>query len=137
MNCQETRKLLHAYLDGELDLANSLALEEHLHSCPLCTQQWQNQQTLRTKLNDSPLYFKAPPALRQQLAKAMGRTAPAPRTARRSWNWWTVALPLAACLVAAAVVVHNFSSRNSSQAQLVADLTASHIRSLMVDHVTD
>ncbi len=50
MNCQESQKLLQAYFDGELDLANSLALEEHLHSCALCTQALQNQQNYPRRL---------------------------------------------------------------------------------------
>jgi len=29
MNCQETRTLLHAYADGELDLVKTLEVERH------------------------------------------------------------------------------------------------------------
>ena len=36
MNCAESRLLLHAHADGELDVASSLDLERHLKTCAAC-----------------------------------------------------------------------------------------------------
>ena len=33
MNCHETQELLHAYLDGELDVVSDVALTHHLDEC--------------------------------------------------------------------------------------------------------
>ncbi|MGH9968050.1 MAG: anti-sigma factor family protein [Pyrinomonadaceae bacterium] len=35
---QLAHKLIHAYLDGELDLVRSLDIESHLHDCQTCAQ---------------------------------------------------------------------------------------------------
>jgi predicted anti-sigma-YlaC factor YlaD len=37
MNCQISRELLDGYLDGELDLVNSLEIEAHLLECQECS----------------------------------------------------------------------------------------------------
>ena len=36
MNCNDTKKLLNAYVDGELDSAESLSVESHLRRCESC-----------------------------------------------------------------------------------------------------
>src|SRR6185437_4507905 len=36
MNCAESRLLLHAHIDGELDVTSSLELERHLKTCAAC-----------------------------------------------------------------------------------------------------
>ena len=35
MNCHEIQDLLHGYLDDELDVVSSLAIEQHLQDCAL------------------------------------------------------------------------------------------------------
>jgi anti-sigma factor RsiW len=36
MNCEKTRRVLDAYLDGELELSRELDLEAHLAACSTC-----------------------------------------------------------------------------------------------------
>jgi anti-sigma factor RsiW len=36
MNCDEVRRMLDAYLDGELDLTRQLEVETHLPGCATC-----------------------------------------------------------------------------------------------------
>jgi len=38
MNCKEVEEVIHGYLDGELDLVRSVAVEEHLKTCAACTR---------------------------------------------------------------------------------------------------
>jgi len=38
MSCEETKTLLHAYLDGELDVVRSVEFEKHLKGCPACSR---------------------------------------------------------------------------------------------------
>src|SRR4029077_19313529 len=40
LNCQETQNLLEAFHDNELELVNSLSVQEHLDECPDCRRQW-------------------------------------------------------------------------------------------------
>ena len=37
MQCQESKKILDAYADHEVDLMQSMQLEEHLAQCADCT----------------------------------------------------------------------------------------------------
>ena len=46
MNCVESRLLLHAHVDAELDVANSRELERHLQSCPACSAAQNSLQSL-------------------------------------------------------------------------------------------
>ena len=80
MNCQETQNLIHAYLDGELDLVKSLEIEEHLRGCQACSQTYQNHLALRTAMNTGSLYFRSPAPLRKRIQSAVRQAdRPAPR----------------------------------------------------------
>jgi anti-sigma factor RsiW len=48
---EHPRGALHAYLDGELSLEGSLAVEEHLQSCDVCRRQLETFQALRELLH--------------------------------------------------------------------------------------
>ena len=60
MNCQQIQKLIHAHHDGELDVANTLQVDEHLADCPACFQAARQLSALSGALKE--------PALRQRLA---------------------------------------------------------------------
>ena len=55
MNCHEAQELLHAYLDGELDVVSDVALTRHMDECPECAQAYHSQQALRTALRTGAL----------------------------------------------------------------------------------
>ena len=40
MSCAETEILLHALLDGELDVGHARDVETHLQGCPRCAAQF-------------------------------------------------------------------------------------------------
>src|SRR5262249_40793749 len=46
VNCDEVTKLLHVYVDGELDLTQNLDMDEHLQACPGCAQACADLQAL-------------------------------------------------------------------------------------------
>ena len=48
MNCHEIQDLLHGYLDDELDVVSSLAIEQHLQDCARCVQTYNHYQALRS-----------------------------------------------------------------------------------------
>ena len=50
MDCEETRILIHGYVDGELDLVRSLEIEQHLRDCAACSEANQGLQALRDAL---------------------------------------------------------------------------------------
>jgi anti-sigma factor RsiW len=147
--CDDNSRLLHGYLDGELDLVRSLEIEEHLKACPDCAQQLWSQQTVRKAFRSSNLYQRAPSGLgvriRASISQEVAREAGAalhPRpismlTAKRNvWNWLAVAAAILVLALLTWRALPNLEGRGNSD--LVAqELVASHIRSLQPGHLFD
>ena len=159
MNCREENEMLiHAYVDGELDLLSTVKLEAHLRDCTPCAQAHKNLQTLRSGISSGALYFKAPNHLAgrvhlalQEADKADAHTSAAVQEPSRrasseelqrrmwwqfSWAWAGVA----AALAMAALVVWRLDpgvSRRSQNELLAQEVLSSHVRSLMANHLTD
>jgi anti-sigma factor RsiW len=134
VNCAETRELLHAYLDGELDLVPHLAIEQHLQGCPACAVELQQQQTLRTTLQNASLSHRAPPQLAERLRASLPRATRPRATVPRFW------LGAAAALVVAALgtwgTIHVLSGRTVEEG-LAHEVVAGHVRSLLASHLLD
>ena len=158
MNCEEATKLMDGYLDGELDPITSQKIEQHLRECRKCEQAYEAHTALSHAISRGAPYHKAPAELRQRVQSSLrdavgvrvsrGATREnhplltSPRTARRlvlpeiSWNW----LVLAAAIILAAIIASSFLPRlrpPTSDQFLATQLIASHVRSLMADHLTD
>ena len=150
MACADKTLLLHAYVDGELDLVRSLEVEEHLKTCPSCVEELSGHRSLRSSLRSGNLYHPAPQELKARIrAAAVGESAPPvesapgsvssirPTTQRRPiFEWLAVA---AAILIAVAL-----GSRlgpgigGNARPDLIAEeAIASHIRSLQPGHLMD
>jgi len=137
MNCQQIQKLIHAHHDGELDAANTMQVDEHLADCPSCFGALRQLSALRGALQNSELRFSAPAGLRRNISAAVEQAAKAERetTSARPWVQYSGWAAAAVLLAAFALTFPISSGRNEDR--LVADLTASHVRSLMVNHLTD
>ena len=75
MACDDNARLLHGYLDGELDLVRSLEIEEHLKTCADCAQDLRGQQTLRKAFRSSSLYERAPKSLEAKIRASLPAVA--------------------------------------------------------------
>jgi len=148
--CADKTLLVHAYLDGELDLVRSLELEEHLKTCESCAQELRSQQTLRSGLRAANLYSPAPLGLETRIRGSLpgheeagaARALPIQPSIspfgsqRRTLEWLAVA---AAILIVFALVL-KFSPilTGRRQSELLAqEIIASHIRSLQPGHLVD
>src|SRR5437660_1702889 len=156
MNCEETKKLMDGYLDGELDPIANQKIEEHLRECRNCDQAYKAHGSLMRAIGDGAPYYKAPAglreriqsSLREEIAKEPVRNVVEdfpplfPTGQRRTvpsaipWNW----LALAAAIICAAIITFNLMprlQRPGSDQFLATQLIASHARSLMANHLTD
>lgn len=75
MNCNEAARLINAHADGELDLATSLAVEEHLESCAGCRRSHASLQAVRVALARHAATPPAPAQLRGSLEACPARFA--------------------------------------------------------------
>jgi anti-sigma factor RsiW len=121
MSCQETRELLHGYLDGELDLAAALEFERHLRGCSACERAYANQEILRSAIRSQAPYFKAPASLKRKV-----------RPMR-----WMAPLALAAALALMLAGTWAVLRARSGNELIAQDIVSGHVRSLMANHLTD
>ena len=158
MTCYEAIKLMDGYLDGELDPITSQTIEQHLRECGRCDQAYKTQGSLIRAIGNATPYFKAPAELRERIQSSLRKEAtgqpvrngvrgaqvlsfkrqPEPRSVLSEipWNW----LGLAAAITLAAIIVLNVVPRLQRPAAdqfLATQLIASHVRSLMANHLTD
>ncbi len=135
MNCAESRELLHAHADGELDVANSLALERHLKTCITCAGERQAVQSLKTALRQPSLRYEAPDSLRKELRR-MARPASGGTRAPMFQSllfWRSLAFGATAFALLALFIRPGIPERD----QLLDEAVSSHVRSLMANHLTD
>jgi anti-sigma factor RsiW len=136
MTCKETKNLLNAYVDGELDSEGSLAVETHMQGCASCLAEVENLHGLASAIESGSLRFKAPAHLKR---KVQGAIRAANREARGSVFYWRWASVLASALLIAALTwtVTTHWAKSSEETLLVNDIVSSHVRSMMANHVTD
>ena len=134
MQCQESKKLLDAYVDNEVELAQSMALEEHLAQCTDCTTGVESRRALKDAIQDSNLRYVAPPELIKSVRKSL--RMPAQETAAPRWQWFKAAfagfaVATALCAVIAAVIIYQFRGPSHGD-QLAALMIEDHVRSMQV-----
>ncbi len=147
MNCAEVHDRLHAYADDELDVVRSAEMDEHAKTCAACAAEIKHLRSLRVTLQNSGLAYRAPDALRkkvQQLAREASdrepgrddrRVRPAKSVeANLQWLWKWLAMGATVTAVLAIVLR---PAGISPREQLLNEAVASHVRSLMADHLTD
>ena len=139
MGCDDAREFAGGYLDDELDMARTLEFQRHLRECPECLAQHQRQEALRNALRTSDLSFKAPAGLEKRIRSAVrkaddGQASFIDRVRPRSAVW----LALAASVLIAALLVWRFGASPMRNTDLTAEVVLTdHVRSLMLDHLTD
>ena len=136
MNCKETKSLLDAYVDGELDSAGSLAVETHMRACASCLNDVEGLHALASAIENGSLRFKAPARLKRNVQAAIRAANPEARCAVFYWRWASV-LASAVLIIAGTWAVTTQWARSSEEMLLVNDIVSSHVRSMMANHVTD
>ena len=140
MSCQITQEFIHAYVDGELDLARSLEVEQHLKECQVCASAYRSQTALRSALKDSSLYHSAPANLEKRIRSSLRREAKSEAGRRLfGWRWLPVGVALAAVLLMAFVIWRVAPGLRPAGDDLLAqEMVSNHVRSLQLEsHRTD
>ncbi|MGA8659085.1 MAG: anti-sigma factor [Chthoniobacterales bacterium] len=132
MKCDEIHRFLDTYLDGELDFARQVELEQHLAYCPLCQSLAQERQEFRAFFAASGPRYKAPPRLEAKVLAAVRREQAKQKFSllRQPWVYAT-----------AVVVVSVFLALNilfpDAEKELSRQAVLCHSHSLSTDHLVD
>ena len=122
-----------AYLDGELDAAQSLEAEAHLENCAECQALAADHADMKAAMAGAA-YHRASPELRANIGRALdaeSKVVPMPR--RKDRFWLGAGSGAGGMAVAAALAFFLFLPGNA----LVGDLAEAHLRSLMGEHLID
>jgi anti-sigma factor RsiW len=138
VTCEEARRLVHAYVDGELDVVRSLVVEAHLSSCVACARGEASLRALRAAFSNGALYHEAPAALE-------GRVRAAVRDARRKEGGRSFALgrygwggAAAAAVLLVAIFLRGVLPTGPPAGDLTArEVVDDHLRSLTANYLTD
>src|SRR3954453_13611484 len=97
--CADQQAMLNGLLDGELDAANTAAIEAHLTSCHDCREDLARMQAVRDMLAGPGVRHPAPERLRARVTSALDdATSRGRRNLLPSWLAPGVAGALAASL---------------------------------------
>ena len=141
--CPERELLLHGLADGELDAANTLAMEEHMRRCEGCAAAHAEILEKSALLRDGSSRFSAPPGLRSRVLQAIaaqkgvGLTS-APARKRKIPGRLLLGYAGAAVsgMALAASIVLALMGPDAALS-IDGQLAASHVRSLLASHLTD
>ena len=142
MDCTQAQQLRHAYLDGEIQPGETPALEAHLRSCADCARLFRSERELSAAIKLQLPRLKAPDLLRARIGRELARADAGNRRFRDlrllgvGWNPLAIAASLALAMVASSAVTSSVLS-GAQEDRVAQEVVASHIRSLMADHLTD
>jgi anti-sigma factor RsiW len=133
--------MLHGFVDNELDAAHSLQIERHVATCPQCAQQLESLKTLKQRIAQPGVHWRTPDHVRAQVLAAISQEAAlqAHAPARTGFSAlefvrkWLFVPSLAALAASLFLVIGPMNDRSTVSDEVVA----SHVRSLLVDHLTD
>jgi len=146
MNCDDSRIYLPAYLDDELDIAESIRVQKHLTECADCRHAQDEQLVLRSALRDPDLYAHPSADFSQRIEAAVrGAAKEEGRSRRSAWfeslrfgsfRWVPAMAAFAIVTTIGAFIVMN-SLRSSHQQLIASAVLAGHVRSLQANHLVD
>lgn len=136
MTCSQD--LIEAYLDEELDPVQHAAAEQHLATCPDCSQVYARLRQQKARIRADAPYYNAPPGLRQLVRVALQNAEEPPTRSRvREWPWRSLAIAASLLLVTSlSWNILQFRSRPVED-DVAKSVVADHIRSLLGTHLVD
>jgi anti-sigma factor RsiW len=146
MTCKEALNFIDSYMDHELDLVRQLEIEQHLKECSACSHAYAQRRSLQTAIKAAPLYYEVPAKLEQDVRRALRHAAGAAAETDSvalarglGWNWtgWFTGVLSAAAVAVVMIGVGPRLLNPSSEDRLSQEVTSSHVRSLITNHLID
>jgi anti-sigma factor RsiW len=136
MDCNEVRRLLDAYVDGEIELTRQLDVEAHLAGCTACKKEAEAAIEFSHSIQMNTPVYKAPPELKAEVRAML-------RKVSKSESGWISELrrPLvyatAVLLVCLLCIAAWIATSQDKERVLVAQAISNHSHSLLADHLLD
>jgi anti-sigma factor RsiW len=143
MNCTQSQNLLHGYLDQELDLTSTLAIDQHLASCAACKTAFEQQSMLRSAVRQNARYHAAPAGLAERIRAQMNPPeSKIPKRQAPRWQWLPVGqwLRLGTAIAATAVLTWTTTLQfngPSADERIAEQVITGHARSVLTGHIAD
>jgi len=139
--CDDKIGLLNAFVDNELDAANTVAMEQHLKTCPACVAAFAEIRAVREAMHAPGVAYEAPEPFRRRLNIALqAEAAPPRRQAHRKpgfgWAGWGL-LGGGGTLASAGVALTLFMGVQTPAKAFEDELVSDHVRSMLADHLLD
>jgi anti-sigma factor RsiW len=131
---ENIRESLHAYVDGELDPANTRAAERHLNECEECRGNEKAIRELRRALTTETIAYRAPAHLRRNVRAALRREAKSARQTLSPWLMFATGAAFSAVVLGFVLLQTMRSAGNDA---IVTQVVANHVRSLLAAQLVD
>lgn len=145
--------LIHAYLDGEMDVQQTLAFEQRLAADARLRERAGELRDVSAAIRETAQYYQAPAAIMEMLARSAMHAPPAAasRAPRASGGWvagtvrvlgalldWRPAFAPVLGFAAVAVVATNMLLvRVADETRLEEELVSSHVRAMLMERPVD
>ncbi|HMK14171.1 MAG TPA: anti-sigma factor [Burkholderiales bacterium] len=137
MNCNETRNLMHGYLDKEIDLVRAVEIEKHLEGCAACKALYDRENITQSLIRERASHYVAPQWLEARIRAALPKQRKkAVVFGQPSLGWLGFAASMAFAVVITWGVALHFNAASEDEL-LTEEIVSGHVRSLMANHLAD
>ena len=144
MSCHDWKDFVDAYLDNELDAGSAIRFQAHLDECMACQEILGSRDRVQSSLRRRRMRFEPPPRTatrRGPLAETGSRTGSGESDCLEELGYCAICSSAATVSLVFVAGLAWFTIatliREAAQGPLVAEITASHVRSLLADHLLD
>jgi len=135
VDCKEIQQQLERYFDGELPLSDKRALAEHLERCGECSGLLNGLKTIHVALNKQAV-FPVPAGLKRRVRKQLRDDTAEDDRLGVVLPWMGFSGGVAALVSLITWGMLSFVAP-PADSTVLDEIVSAHVRSLIVDHVTD